>query len=69
MDMMEKVDKLRERANVSYEEAKEALEKSNGDILDAMILLEREGKTKKEGSETYSTGFDSTPQCPQNTDL
>ena len=26
MDQLEKVDKLRERANVSYEEAKEALE-------------------------------------------
>ncbi len=55
MDMFEKVDKLRERANVSYEEAKEALERANGDILDAMILLEREGKTRKEGSESYVT--------------
>ncbi len=55
MDMFEKVDKLRERANVSYEEAKDALERSNEDILDAMILLEREGKTRKEGGECYST--------------
>ena len=39
MDMFEKVDMLRERANVSYEEAKNALEKSNGDVLEAMILL------------------------------
>ena len=53
--MFEKVDKLRERANVSYEEAKDALERSNGDILDAMILLEREGKTRKEGNGFFST--------------
>ncbi|MBE5857251.1 MAG: DUF4342 domain-containing protein [Lachnospiraceae bacterium] len=58
MDMFEKVEKLREKANVSYEEAKEALEKSNGDILDAMILLEKEGKTKKAGAESYSTKYE-----------
>ena len=57
MDMFEKVDKLRERANVSYEEAKDALDRSNGDILDAMILLEREGKALRQGSERYNTGF------------
>ena len=45
MDMFEKVEMLRQRANVSYEEAKIALEKSNGDVLDAMILLERESRT------------------------
>lgn len=56
--MFEKVEKLREKANVSYEEAKEALEKSNGDILDAMILLEKEGKTKKAGAERYSTKYE-----------
>ena len=62
MDMFEKVDKLRERANVTYEEAKDALDRSNGDILDAMILLEREGKTRKEGNENYSTAFGSDRQ-------
>jgi len=41
---IEKVDKLVERADVSYEVAKEALESANGDLLDAVILLEREGK-------------------------
>jgi len=45
MDEFEKVEKLRQRANVSYEEAKKALEASNGDLLDAMIYLEKEGKT------------------------
>jgi len=41
---IEKVDKLVERADVSYEVAKEALETANGDLLDAVIILEREGK-------------------------
>ena len=55
MDMFEKVEKLRAKANVSYEDAKAALEEANGDILDAMILLEKQGKTSKQGKESYST--------------
>ena len=35
MDEFEKVEKLRQRANVSYEEAKKALDEANGDVLDA----------------------------------
>ncbi|NLK96206.1 MAG: DUF4342 domain-containing protein [Clostridiales bacterium] len=46
MERIEMVEKLREKANVSYEEAQEALEKSNWDILDAMIYLEKQGKVK-----------------------
>ncbi len=61
--MFEKVDKLRERANVSYEEAKQALERANGDILDAMIILEREGKTRKEGNGIYSTNGTESTAC------
>ena len=45
MDNLEKVEKLRERANVSYEEAKAALEESDWDLLDAMVKLEKSGKT------------------------
>ena len=55
MEQFEMVEKLRERADVSYEEAKEALEKSNWDVLDAMIYLEKNGKTKAPGKESYST--------------
>lgn len=65
MDMFEKVDKLRERANVSYEEAKDALDRSNGDILDAMILLEREGKTRQQGSASYNTAYTAEQQNAQ----
>ena len=37
---LEKVDQVRERTGVSYGEAKSALEISNGDVLNAIILLE-----------------------------
>lgn len=55
MDNLEKVEKLRERANVSYEEAREALEQCNWDILDAMIYLEKKGKTTGPQTSSYST--------------
>ena len=41
-------EKLVEKENVSYEEAKEALEASGGDFLDALIYLERKKKAAKE---------------------
>lgn len=53
MEQFEKVEKLRERANVSYEEAKQALLACDGDILEAMIYLEKLGKT----SGMARTGF------------
>ncbi len=55
MDNFEKVEKLREKANVSYEEAKQALENSNWDILDAMIYLEQNGKVKGPEQTSYTT--------------
>ena len=54
MDNFEKVEKLREKANVTFEEAKAALEEANGDLLDAMIILEKQGKAASR-RETYST--------------
>ena len=48
MEYFEKVEKLVQKAGVSYEEAKAALDASNGDLLDAMIMLERAGKTEEE---------------------
>jgi hypothetical protein len=55
MDNFEKVEKLRERANVTYEEAKQALENSNWDILDAMIYLEQNGKVPSPEKSNYTT--------------
>lgn len=38
---LENVDLIVERTGVSYAEAKEALEKANGDVVDAIILIEK----------------------------
>lgn len=62
MDILEKVEKLVEKTGVSYEDAKSALEKSEGDILDAMIVLEKEGKVQAPRNSTYSTQYDDQQQ-------
>ncbi len=56
MDHMEMVEKLRKSANVTFEEARDALERANWDLLDAMIELERQGKIKP--GARYDTGSD-----------
>lgn len=55
MDHFEMTEKLRERARVSYEEAKEALEFNDWDMLEAIVYLEREGKTSNSGQQHDST--------------
>ena len=62
MDNMQMVEKLREYADVTYEEAKAALDEANGDLLEAVILLERQGKTKKPEQSTYTTKAEEQPQ-------
>lgn len=42
---LEKIDALRERTGISYSEAKEILEKNNGNLIDSLIYLERNQKT------------------------
>ncbi len=54
MNHIEMVEKLRQKANISYEEAKAALEANNWDLLDAMIMLEKQGKVN-ENATSYST--------------
>ena len=43
---MEKVEKLRARAEVTADEARNALKACDGDLLDAMVFLEKIGKAK-----------------------
>lgn len=42
---LEKIDMLMERANISYKEAKDALEMHDGDMVEALIYLEASNKT------------------------
>lgn len=64
MTNFEMVETLREKANVSYEEAKAALEASNWDLLDAILLLESEGKIPQE-SASYSTRAEELPPAEE----
>ncbi|MDY0234759.1 MAG: DUF4342 domain-containing protein [Gudongella sp.] len=56
MITMEQVEKLREKTGITYEEAKKVLEQTDGDLLEALILLERENKVKPpSGGGTYNS--------------
>ena len=55
MEQFEKVEKLREKTGVSYEDAKKALEEHDWDMLEAIVALENEGKIKKPEVSTYTT--------------
>ena len=57
---VEQIDAVRKRANVGYKEAKEVLERFDGDIVSALLYLEEEDKTvsdfKKETDKYYRKG-------------
>lgn len=52
MITIEQVEKLRKHTGVSYAQAKEALESTDGDILEAVILLEKQQKIQPQTAET-----------------
>ena len=60
---LEMVERLREKANVSYAQAKQALEYSGGNLLDALIYLEEKGAIPRTEGAYYSTRSE-TPQPP-----
>lgn len=62
MDKMEKVEKLREKTGVTYEDAKLALEACDYDLLDALVYLEKLGKVKAPEISSYTT----TPEKEQS---
>ena len=68
MDHFELIEKLREKANVSYEDAKRALEQTNWDLLDAMVLLENEGRVQPQEKTPYTTRREPRPQTAQTDD-
>ncbi|MBQ0065248.1 MAG: hypothetical protein KBT48_05745 [Firmicutes bacterium] len=64
MEPIDKIDRLRESANVSFEEAREALDETNWDLLDAVVYLENHGKTVQPINTTKSTNKDEIPPLP-----
>ncbi len=64
---LERVERLREKANVSYTQAKEALEYSGGDLLDALIYLEEQGAIPRPEGACWSTKGEQ-PSCTPSMD-
>jgi translation elongation factor EF-Ts len=54
---LEKIDIIRERTGVSYTEAKAALEATEGNVVDALIYIEKNAKTTKEQVYTSKEEF------------
>lgn len=54
MSKLEKAQIVHDKTGVSYEEAREALEACNYDVLDAIVWLERRGKAQTQTT-TYTT--------------
>lgn len=61
---LERVERLREKSGLSYEEARALLERCHGDLLDALIELERQGRLRPGGGGTYSTRPGVHPAAP-----
>lgn len=63
---LEQVERLREKADVSYAQAKEALEYSGGNLLDALIYLEEKGAIPRPEGAYYSTRGESTASTQES---
>jgi hypothetical protein len=66
MATLEQVEKLREKANVSYDDAKAALDATNGDILEALIYLEKQGKVNPPAGGGYYSSERPSNSAQQN---
>jgi hypothetical protein len=51
---LENIDLIRERTGISYREAKEALERNDGNIIDTLIELEDKNKSSTKWTEEFS---------------
>lgn len=69
MENFEKVEKLREKTGVSYEDAKNVLEQNNYDMLDAIIELEHQGKVAEPKAGTYISGASQENECVKKFEL
>ncbi|MBU3144258.1 DUF4342 domain-containing protein [Clostridium sp. CF012] len=54
---LEQIDELRKRANVSYEDAKNALEQNAGNLIEALVYLEKQNKIKPEELSSSESKF------------
>ena len=66
---LEQVERLREKANVTYAQAKEALEYSGGNLLDALIYLEEQGAIPRAEGTYYSTRTEGESEFREEPDI
>ena len=66
---LEMVERLREKAPVSYGQAKRALEYSGGNLLDALIYLEEQGAIPRQEGAYFTTRGAAAPPPPESRDL
>lgn len=66
MVTLEQVEQLRQRANISYDEAKAALEETNGDLLQAIINLENQNRIKPPKGGGYYSSRDAQQSLENN---
>lgn len=57
MEPHEMAEKLVEKCGISYEEAGKVLKEANYDLLEAMIILERQGRLGGPSHSRYTTGI------------
>lgn len=62
---LEKIDLLRKRANVSYKEAKKALEENEGNVVEALAYLEENERIKPEEEHNCSAAWKKTKRIYQ----
>lgn len=63
-NMLRDIDYLRERADITYEEAIECLRRNDGDVLRALIELERRGCVRPQPADPCEGAEDTDPQQP-----
>ncbi|MBI4744019.1 MAG: DUF4342 domain-containing protein [Actinobacteria bacterium] len=54
IEELHQIDILRERTGVTYEKARDVLSRANGDVIEALIILEKEGNTEKKEWTVFS---------------
>ncbi|MBR3158920.1 MAG: DUF4342 domain-containing protein [Atopobiaceae bacterium] len=55
MEKLDKVEIVRQKTGVTYEEARSALEQTDYDVLDAIVLLEQQGKAHTQTRTAHHT--------------
>lgn len=55
MEQVEMVERLHEKAGISYSEARDVLERSGWDMLEALVILEKEGRISPMTASTSSS--------------